>query len=336
MFPLAWFSKKFAVIYAKSIFAFAFLATTSIFAIDPSAVNLSTGISYTDLQNAINAAHSGDIIQVNGTFTGNFAITKSLTLRGGKHGVLDGNQTGSALYVGNSPEYVVELSDLEIRNGNNAHGGGIANAATLTLNNVNIVQNTASEKGGGVFNDSQSSLTIIDSVISRNSAAHGGGIASVQGALLISSSEISFNQSTGNGSGVYMDSSLNRVEIQNSKLFDNTSDSGLGGALYSINNQLNLTDLKINNNKAVSGGAIYNDQDSILNVSSSTLQYNVASLSGGGLYNHRGSASFNSCKVTHNEASVTGGGILNVVGSFLRIGYSKIDKNTPDNISNLN
>lgn len=84
-----------------------------------------------DLQAVINAATAGDTIEITGTCSGSFAISKDLTLRGvGTAATLDGNGVGP-LPVVDINTSAVTLDNLTITGGAaNIFGGGIANGVT--------------------------------------------------------------------------------------------------------------------------------------------------------------------------------------------------------------
>src|SRR3954468_1657232 len=69
-----------------------------------------------DLQQQINAAPSDSTLLVIGTCTGNFTISKNLTLKGNPTATLDGNFAGRVLTIGGSAD-AVNLKDLTITDG---------------------------------------------------------------------------------------------------------------------------------------------------------------------------------------------------------------------------
>src|SRR5206468_3610338 len=86
----------------------------------------------------------------------------------------------------------VRISGLTITNGNSGSGGGIYNAATLTLNNSTISGNFSGDNGGGIFNDG--TLTVTNSTISSNSAVvDGSGIYHNGASLVLTSVTIAQN-----------------------------------------------------------------------------------------------------------------------------------------------
>lgn len=96
------------------------------------------------------------------------------------------------------------ISGLTISNGNagTGDGGGILNDGTLTITNCHITGNTA-VGGGGISNTLGNLLTLTQSTVSNNTAtgsSTGGGIASF-GGTTIANSTISGNIATGSGGG---------------------------------------------------------------------------------------------------------------------------------------
>ena len=77
------------------------VATPASAAVDCSVKNKSRGGTYSDLQAAIDDAHSGDGLHVEGTCTGTFDVDKNLRVRGGStnRATLDGGQNGTTLRV---------------------------------------------------------------------------------------------------------------------------------------------------------------------------------------------------------------------------------------------
>jgi hypothetical protein len=328
-------TNRFSAIFSGILMIIALLTTTKGFADEqPTAINQNTGVTYTDLQTAINDASSGNTIKVEGTFVGNFVINQSLILKGGKDAVLDGNQSGTTLAVGNTSDVNVEVINIKIRNGNAANGGGIANSATLTLTHVEVVDNNATANGGGIFNDVDSLLTIFHSVISGNSAtANGGGVFTTSAGLGVERTEFR-NNTAGIGAGLHIADAIEFCAVFDS-VFTNNIAANEGGAVFVFLNSINgaFVQVKFSENEAVFGGAIYKGGSNTLNIYQSKLHENFAATSGGGLFNDApGSSNLTFTKVTHNEAS-DGGGIATVAGAFLQLAVSKVEHNSPDNIS---
>lgn len=322
---------RFSAVFSGVLMIVALLTTTNAFAFPGVALNQNTGQTYTDLNLAIVAANPGNTIRIDGTFVGNFSINKSLTLIGGEDAVLDGNHSGTTLYVGNVISNLVEVINIKIQNGNGINGGGIANSASLTLRHVELVDNFASTHGGGIFNDTDSSLTAINSLIHQNSATQrGGGIYTINGDLGVEGSEISDN-SADNGAGIYVDHLMGYSGVIDSIISNNVAQSDGGGIYADVNSSFELIDVEISGNEARDGAGIFKDGVGTAYIDNAYIYENFASREGGGLYNFSGSTNFNFSKIAHNEAEEDGGGILTSAGAYLHLAVTEVEHNSPNN-----
>ena len=100
-----------------------------------------------------------------------------------------------------------------------------------------------------------------------------------------------------------------------------------GGGIYN-NNQLNATNIYIDNNRANgNGGGIFNNN--LLAADSVFIEYNRATINGGGFYNYQsGNTEINTSFFNHNEANDNGGAIYNITGTLVVTGLSFIFNNT--------
>ena len=127
-----------------------------------------------DLQAAIDAAGSGDTLEIQGTCTGNFTITgKDLTLVGvGPHPTLSGGGSGRPLTTGST---TTMLSGLTLIDGNETAGGGggllVGGLGDVTLESCTINNNATSFYGGGIFAVAGGHVTVKNSTITDNTAA---------------------------------------------------------------------------------------------------------------------------------------------------------------------
>jgi len=190
------------------------------------ACNVQTSTCYASIQSAINAAGSGNTIDIGvGTYAEHLSISTNLTLQGATAGssIVDGSASGSVLTVGTGA--TVTIVDVTLRNGSNSFGGGIDNNGTLTLNNDTISGNQASDGGGGIYN-AGGSITLNNDTLSGNSASTGGGLENdSSGVLKLTNVTISKNTAA-NGSGVYLNSG--KSTIVNTILAGNTTGSSAG------------------------------------------------------------------------------------------------------------
>jgi hypothetical protein len=163
-------------------------------------------------------------------------------------------------------------------------GPGINNAANnLVISYNNIENNSASSgdhEGGGFYNSG--SAIISYSTIKGNSAWYGGGIYN-RGSAIINYSTISSNYAQTHGSGIY--NVYGNMNIDHCEIYANYG-----------------------THPSTEGGGIYNDLDSTVNISRSTIKENSAT-NGGGIYVWGSTTLFSYCTITGNTATSEGSGI---------------------------
>ncbi len=201
----------------------------------------SSGCTYTSIQAAINAASTGDIVEVqSGTYYENVNVNKSLTLKGidigGGKPVVDARGNGNAitLSAGNSV-----LEGFAARNSSVWPNAGIK----VNSNNNNIKNNTASNN----YDDGISLYSSSNNTLSNNTASNNW-----DGISLYSSSNntLSNNTASNNGNGISLYSSSNNTLIGNT-MFGNSYNFGLGG------NSDSDFDQNIDTSNLVDGKPIY-------------------------------------------------------------------------------
>jgi len=210
--------------------------------------NAGTDITYPTLQEAVDAAASGDTLEVRGTCVGETIIrTTRVRLKGiptpkQPTPTLDGARLSRVLLVVSAK---VVIRDLVITNGKATNGGGIYASQRwhtpphprVTLSgDTSVTGNTARYGGGGIVN--YGDLTLNDSASvteNENTAGRGGGIFS-------------------GGDG---DITLN----DSSSVTGNTAEED-GGGIYSYG-ILTLNDSSsVTGNTAIAGGGIFIEPDS--------------------------------------------------------------------------
>ncbi len=201
-----------------------------------------------------------------------------------------------------------------------SNGGGIYLGGDVTFNNVIVRDNEAVELGGGVYCGWTGSWTGGNSaenfVVENNTAREGGGIY--------------FREVSGG---------LEPLNLNNFSVIDNSANEdvgwgALGGGIYLLTSELNLSNAVISGNEAVwSGGGIYITYNSILQLSDVEISGNSGN-EGGGIYGWDGSSLelSDNVEVSGNTA-VRGGGIA-CYGSTTRfnlvINNSVISNNSVD------
>jgi hypothetical protein len=252
---------------------------------DPTNTVSISGTSYSTIAEAIAAASDGDVIDITGTHTGSFNISKSITLRGTdpttdiiQAAATQGAATSRviAIYQPSSQSVNLSVENLTIKNGNTTsisdkRGGGIyVNQnynGLLSITNCIIEENKGSE--GGAIASLGCDVTITNSSIKNNTGtSNGGGLIFTVNAgnpdmqVTISKSLITGNSGT-NGGGMYINGNNGNnnidVTLENTTITDNSATTtgqyaGGGGAIWAkaansaSNIDLKLVHVTINNN----------------------------------------------------------------------------------------
>ncbi len=126
---------------------------------------------------------------------------------------------------------------------------------------------------------------------------------------------------------------LNDITLQNGQAKDDgptLADEPLGGAIFN-EGSLALERVRILTSKAVRGGGVYNYDSGTLTIIDSIIgekaKGNLASRSGGGLFNDSGTMNLFKTNVSFNQGTERGGGIYNHFNGKLNIQESTFDAN---------
>ena len=224
------------------------------------------GIDYTRIQDAINAANTGDTIRVNsGTYYENVDAKKRLTLQG--------KDTGSGLPVvnaGGSDSAITLSADSCTLQNFMARNSSSGNSGIKVASSYNTISgNIATNNYYGIDLDSSSGNTISGNTATGNI----GGIDLNSSG----SNTISGNTATGNGTGIVLGSSSSNNDISDNTVTGNRigivldsssgntiSDNSATGNSYGI-----YIDSSSNNNTVSGNNATGNFQDGIYIVKSS-------------------------------------------------------------------
>lgn len=250
-----------------------------------------------------------------------------------------------------SASVTLDGSLLDSNTAVNAGGGMYLSSAVLEATGARFVGNTSVKDGGGLSADGTSTAELQDCSFQSNLAVNGGGISSAAttlSGLVLTGGEISENSATGYGGGLDLKSgTLTRVTIADNfaqkggggiyetagvfqfdqlQLQGNESAANGGGASLAPSSPSQLTASIVAKNTAASGAGIV--LSTSLTIDSSELRANVASGSGGGLYQTGASGVLDCtrCKVLENRSSSNGGGI-SVTGGTLRMTNSVVANN---------
>lgn len=199
------------------------------------------------------------------------SITADTTITGPGAEQLTIDAHGASTVMGVAAGVTATISGLTLTGGVSVapavDGGAIFNWGDLTLTDMAVVGNSATNVGGGIAsrapNGSTASLTIVRSTIDNNSAPRGAGInvdASGTGThtLTIDSSAISNNKyevAVGGGSGLLL-SSPGTATIRNSTLSGNKGNLSGAIRISDVAATLDIENSTIAFNSSNTGGAI--------------------------------------------------------------------------------
>jgi hypothetical protein len=187
--------------------------------------------------------------------------------------VVDGGRNGTVMAFSAG---LVSLSGVTLEHGlatGQENGGGLSNAASLTVSNTVFSADRSQHDGGAVFN--KGSLTLNDATFSGDSASSAGG--GIENTGQVHAEAVSFTRTTAgpNGGGAIWNGAAASAR------FDDSTISGVspfvGGAILNKGN-LQLSDSTVSGSTAKGGGAISND--GTLDISTSTLEHNTAATGG--------------------------------------------------------
>lgn len=189
----------------------------------------------------------------------------------------------------------VSLSSSSILTNSSPYGGGIGSAGVLSVVDSTIQGNTASSWGAGLYFVGEGSIR--NSRVTGNQASSlGGGMYIITGssASLIATQILSNSVTAdeGMGAGIYTNSPLT---VTRSVIAGNRGDNSgpgfeYGGGIYDSYGALRILTSTLSGNSSSIGGGIYSDaplSNTFVFIESSSLTYNVTSISGSGAYAHR-------------------------------------------------
>ena len=193
------------------------------------------------------------------------------------------------------------------------NGGAIYSEGNLTLTNVSLSGNFASQRGGGI--EIIGTLSAKNSSLSDNRAYHGGGIADDGGTSSLVAVSLSSNHADGFGGGII---NFATTILVASNLSGNSASHGGG---IENGGTMALTDVTLSGNAAVDDGGISNA--GMLTLISGIVSANHADQSGGGIGNDGALYIYNS--TLSGNSGHFGGGIFN--GRTLNLANSTLSGN---------
>ncbi len=206
-------------------------------------------------------------------------------------------------------------------------GSGDLTLIGMTLKDGNAGQSPSGESEGGAIH-ADGALNVINVGFVSNRAVTGGAIYAATGASVsVDFADFSSN-SAQDGGAIAIGISHFTLTVGNSTFTENTAEFH-GGAIYLQDAVLNVYLTDFDGNSADRGGAIANSYG-VLTVSTSTLQANTATETGGAIWNASGIAPSPIARVTDSTLSentaIEGGAIYNV--GTLAVEGSTLSENT--------
>jgi predicted outer membrane repeat protein len=239
---------------------------------------------------------------------------------------IDGQNAFRGLTIANVP---VTITGLTVQNAvafGTLPGGGITSDGDLILNNVHVLNNSAS-LGGGV--SSTRSIVVNGGRYEGNIAGDSGGAIYAEGALIVNGSTIQNNQclaaSNCEGGGLYAG---NTLTLTNTQILSNTA-QGSGGGLFA-DDAVVITGTLFLSNTATGGGgggAAVSGPGSV-QVTNSRFENNQETFGGGG----GGLFALTAITATLNHVDFVGnesvGGGAGLRASDVRINGGSFEQNT--------
>ncbi len=227
LFPKFWVTLLFST-FTSCLLAATFTVTT---------LNFTGPGSLDEAIMMVNASPGPHVINfsVAGTITATTLspiITEDVTING--DGItIDGAFTYQIFNISSSSTTII--NDITIINALSVVGAAISNRGDLTLNNVTLSNNRASDRGGAIYNQG-GDITINNSLINNNNGGNtgGGGIYNTSsGTIDITNSTITGNFTFGTGGGIFNAGflDLNHVTMSGNSSF---TSSNAGGGIYNV------------------------------------------------------------------------------------------------------
>lgn len=292
------------------------------------------------LREALEAANntSGeDIITFDAAVTGVITLTgelpvviESVAIVGPGADVLtvNANSTGR-VFAFDSPgdNQAFALSGLTLSGGLADLAGGVMLEAgdSLTINNGNIQDNTASPDSGGGIANLGGMLVISNTLVANNIATSSGAGILNTGVLTISHSQFLTNVTGAASGGIF---NAGRATLSNVIIAGNESTLDGGGILNSFSGHISINNSTIGNNTTNSdGGGIRNQ--GVMTITNSTVSGNTADSFGGGisLSSVATTLSLNNVTITGNTAVSGGGGGVVTTGGLVSLRNTIVAEN---------
>ena len=233
---------------------------------------------------------------------------------------------GGALYVSidSSPDLTLTIDGSTFSNNTSGVDGGAifidnsSNTLNTTVLDSTFEFNTSGGDGGAIFSDNIDSLNISDSTFDSNTSGGDGGAVFVNIINILDVSDSYFTANTSTNGGVFYLNNSNSASVDSSYFYLNRPNTKLGGVFYITSGSvLTVSNSTFENNVAVKGGVFYLLNGAELTAYNSTFKESVGVTSGGIIYSYQDfAASTNQINFYHNTGSASFSG-SDSAGTFL-------------------
>jgi cysteine-rich repeat protein len=228
--------------------------------------------THATIQDAVDDGACTHVFVPAGTYEEAVLVNRDVIVRG--EGALSTTVDGTGGRAMTIASGTVLLSGLLLTDGLADQGGGLHNQGSVTLIDVRIAGNRASEQGGGIYSGPGSELTLDGVVIDDNRAsgsseAAGGGLYLENSTTFVTNSVVSDNSARGRsgqsgrmarGSGVFVsggDLVLDSSRIEGNWAIGGDASGDFSGAGSAQGGGLHLTDaIVVITNSSVSGNLV--------------------------------------------------------------------------------
>lgn len=305
------------------------------------------GGTFKDIQNKINKAKNGDVIDLSGEFTpdtpgGYITLNKSITLKSSTSATLNGMGNTQIMYV-KTKGAESHIENLKFINGYSIDEGGALRIFAKSIEITNCVfENNYAVNASGALHTSYTprqaeNIVVKNCQFTNNSAGNAGGALGVFGYNFLienctfQSNHVNYNTNCYGGAvQVGMDTDESYGVIKNSKFVDNYAKSEKGishGGAGCVRNGTSYINCFFQNNVADHGGALtYHASGSLENCE---FYSNNATLYGGAVsisLEHSTMDLFvNNCSFNDNTAPL--GGAMRLSGMNININDSTFNDN---------
>ncbi|MBE9505585.1 MAG: right-handed parallel beta-helix repeat-containing protein [Chloroflexi bacterium] len=235
--------------------------------------------------------HNEVVFDVTGTITlttGELLVNQNLTISGPGVCVLtvSGDCTSRVFRMGDSTAVHVSLSGLLVQSGNaaSANGGGVHNAADLTMTDCMVKICQADGMGGGIYNTGDLDMTRC--IVSGSAKTDGGGVYNTN-VLTMTDCEVTESSADDMGGGLYGTAGCT-IAMTGCTVCENWAVSG-GGGICSVG-ALTMANCTVSSNRAKEsdGGGLFcitsTSPTSYVRMTFCTVTENLAADQGAGVY----------------------------------------------------